>query len=379
MSNKRKQYNPQFKAKVALDAVRGEKTVAELSSQYSLHSTMINNWKKHLLEEASTLFESGRKKAAEEGSQDTQIAELYRQIGQLKVERDFFREAVGTTRLESRKALVVTDHELSIKHQCELLSISHSSYYYQPKSDSEEELILLRLLDEQYLKTPTYGSRKMTMFLRELGYVVSRKRVQRLMRKLGIEAIYPKPRLSLRNLEHQVYPYLLRNLSIETANQVWCTDITYLPVLKGHFYLVAIMDWYSRKVLSWRISNTLDVHFCIDALQEAFDNFGKPDIFNSDQGSQFTSNAFTQLLKDREIQISMDGRGRYLDNIFIERLWRSFKYELIYVKVFENGKHLQQETKNWFRWYNTERFHQGLDYQKPDQVYAKNLNVLKVA
>lgn len=273
----------------------------------------------------------------------------------------------------------MTDHELSIKHQCELLSISHSSYYYQPKSDSEEELILLRLLDEQYLKTPTYGSRKMTMFLRELGYVVSRKRVQRLMRKLGIEAIYPKPRLSLRNLEHQVYPYLLRNLSIETANQVWCTDITYLPVLKGHFYLVAIMDWYSRKVLSWRISNTLDVHFCIDALQEAFDNFGKPDIFNSDQGSQFTSNAFTQLLKDREIQISMDGRGRYLDNIFIERLWRSFKYELIYVKVFENGKHLQQETKNWFRWYNTERFHQGLDYQKPDQVYAKNLNVLKVA
>ena len=273
----------------------------------------------------------------------------------------------------------MTDHELSIKHQCELLSISHSSYYYQPKSDSEEELILLRLLDEQYLKTPTYGSRKMTMFLRELGYVVSRKRVKRLMRKLGIEAIYPKPRLSLRNLEHQVYPYLLRNLSIETANQVWCTDITYLPVLKGHFYLVAIMNWYSRKVLSWRISNTLDVHFCIDALQEAFDNFGKPDIFNSDQGSQFTSNAFTQLLKDREIQISMDGRGRYLDNIFIERLWRSFKYELIYVKVFENGKHLQQETKNWFRWYDTERFHQGLRLsktgsslcQKPERIKGR--------
>lgn len=273
----------------------------------------------------------------------------------------------------------MTDHELSIKRQCELLSLSHSSYYYQPKSICEEELILLRLLDEQYLKTPFYGSRKMTEFLRELGYTISRKRVQRLMRDLGIEAVYPKPRLSLRNLENQVYPYLLRNLNIEMANQVWCTDITYLPVLKGHFYLVAIMDWYSRKVLAWRISNTMDVHFCIEALEEAFNSFGQPHIFNSDQGSQFTSNAFTQCLKDREIKISMDGRGRFLDNIFIERLWRSLKYELIYIKAFEDGKHLYGEVKDWFNWYNTERLHQALDYQKPDQVYAKSLMRSQVA
>jgi putative transposase len=199
------------------------------------------------------------------------------------------------------------------------------------------------------------------------------------MRKLGIEAIYPKPRLSKTNLAHQVYPYLLRDLPIESANQVWCTDITYLPVLRGHFYLIAVMDWYSRKILSWRISNTLDVEFCIEALQEALSLFGKPDIFNSDQGSQFTSNAFTQILKDKGIKISMDGKGRYLDNIFIERLWRTIKYELIYIKSFEDGIHLGQEVKDWFNWYNIERLHQALDYQKPDQVYAENLKAIEVA
>jgi putative transposase len=274
----------------------------------------------------------------------------------------------------------VTDHpELSITRQCELLSLSHSSYYYHPKSISEEEITLLRLLDEQYLKTPFYGSRKMTVYLRELGYRVNRKRVQRLMRELGIEALYPKPRMSKANLAHQVYPYLLRNLTIDTANQVWCTDITYLPVLRGHFYLVAIMDWYSRKILSWRISNTLDVDFCIEALQEALDRFGCPCIFNSDQGSQFTSNAFTESLKEKGIRISMDGKGRYLDNIFIERLWRSIKYELIYIKPFEDGKHLKQEVKDWFNWYNMERPHQALDYQKPDQVYARSLKIIEAA
>lgn len=271
------------------------------------------------------------------------------------------------------------DPELSITRQCKLLSLSHSSYYYHPQSISEEERILLRLLDEQYLKTPFYGSRRMTVYLRELGYRVNRKRVQRLMRKLGIEAIYPKPRLSKANLAHQVYPYLLRDLTVETANQVWCTDITYLPVLRGHFYLVAVMDWYSRKILSWRISNTLDIDFCIEALQEALDRFGIPCIFNSDQGSQFTSNAFTESLKEKGIRISMDGKGRYLDNIFIERLWRSIKYELIYLKSFEDGIHLKQEVKNWFNWYNMERPHQALDYQKPDQVYAKSLKIIEAA
>jgi putative transposase len=209
----------------------------------------------------------------------------------------------------------------------------------------------------------------MTVMLRQHGYAVNRKRVQRLMRQLGIEAIYPKPRLSQANPEHQVYPYLLRDLTVTEANQVWCTDITYLPVLKGHFYLVAIMDWFSRKVLSWRISNTLDVTFCLEALQEALAWYGTPVIFNSDQGSQFTSNAFTACLKTAGVQISMDGRGRCHDNIFIERLWRSLKYELIYLMAFENGIHLNKEVQRWFHWYNQERPHQALQYRTPEVVY----------
>jgi putative transposase len=209
----------------------------------------------------------------------------------------------------------------------------------------------LRLLDEQYLETPFYGSRRMTVVLRQQGYPVNRKRVQRLMRQLGIEAIYPKPRLSQRHPDHQVFPYLLRGVSIERANQVWCTDITYLPVLKGHFYLVAVMDWYSRKVLAWAVSNTMEVTFWVEALQRALARYGSPQIFNSDQGAQFTATAFTDCLKAAGIAISMDGRGRYLDNIFIERLWRSIKYELIYLIAFDDGLHLNREVNRWFDWY----------------------------
>jgi putative transposase len=264
----------------------------------------------------------------------------------------------------------VTDHpQLTISRQCQLLKVARSSFYYQAQDPSEEELSLLRLIDEQYLKTPFYGSRRMTVVLRQQGYQVNRKRVQRLMRQLGLEAIYPKPRLSQAHPDHQVYPYLLRNLAVAHANHVWCTDIPYLPVLKGHFYLVAMMDWFSRKGLSWRISNTLDVAFCVEALQEAFARYGVPEIFNSDQGSQFTSNAFTGCLKAAGVQISMDGRGRCHDNIFIERLWRSLKYELIYLMAFENGKHLNKEVCQWMDWYNQERPHQALNYRTPEVVY----------
>lgn len=262
------------------------------------------------------------------------------------------------------------DHpQLSVVRQCQLLGIARSSFYHRPQAPPEEELTLLKLIDQQYLETPFYGSRKMTVMLRQHGYAVNRKRVQRLMRQLGIEAIYPKPRLSQAHPEHQVYPYLLRDLKVIGANHVWCTDITYLPVLKGHFYLVAMMDWFSRKVLSWRISNTLDVTFCLEALQEAIALYGKPEIFNSDQGSQFTSNSFTACLKAAGVQISMDGRGRCHDNIFIERLWRSLKYELIYLMAFEDGIHLNKEVQRWFHWYNQERPHQALKYRTPEVVY----------
>jgi putative transposase len=243
---------------------------------------------------------------------------------------------------------------------------------------SSEELDLLRVMDEIYMATPFYGSRRMTVVLRQRGYAINRKRVRRLMHQLGLQVIYPKPKLSQRHPAHKIYPYLLRNRTIERSNQVWCTDITYLPVLKGHFYLVAVMDWYSRRVLSWRISNTLTTDFCLEALEEAIDRYGKPEIFNTDQGSQFTATAFTECLTASGIQISMDGQGRYLDNIFIERLWRSIKYELIYIKTFETGIHLREEVKCWFEWYNHSRPHQSLDYKTPEEVYQLSLAIAEL-
>jgi putative transposase len=253
--------------------------------------------------------------------------------------------------------------------QCELLGISRSSLYYQRVGPSDEELILLRLIDEQYLKTPFYGSRRMVAHLAQQGYQVNRKRVQRLMRQMSLHAVYPKPKLSKRHPEHKIYPYLLRGVDIASVNQVWSTDITYLPVLKGHFYLVAVMDWFSRKVLSWQVSNTMDGAFCIEALADALSHHHKPTVFNSDQGAQFTANAFTDCLKQADVQVSMDGRGRCYDNIFIERLWRSLKYELIYLKAFEDGRHLSREVTTWFHWYNRQRPHQSLDYRTPDEIY----------
>jgi len=272
--------------------------------------------------------------------------------------------------------LVEVDHpELSIQKQCQLLHLNRSSYYYQAQEISQEDKELLRLIDQQYLETPFYGSRKITALLQQKGYTISRKKVQRLMRQLGLEVIYPKPKLSRKHPEHIIYPYLLKGVKLEAANQVWSTDITYLPVYKGHLYLVAMMDWYSRRVLSWRISNTMDVEFCVEALEEAKEVFGKPEIFNSDQGSQFTSERFTNCLKSEGIRISMDGRGRCHDNIFIERLWRSLKYELIYIQEFEDVKHLKMEVKKWFRWYNDERIHQALGYRTPKQVYCESLKL----
>jgi putative transposase len=261
---------------------------------------------------------------------------------------------------------------LSLARQCQLLGLNRSTLYYRPKAIEATELELLRRLDELYLEMPVYGSRRMTAQLRREGYEVNRKRVQRLMQQLGLQAIYPKPKLTQVNLEHKVYPYLLRGVSITEVDQVWSTDITYLPVLKGHFYLVAMMDWFSRKVLSWRISNTMDVQFCLDALEEALESYGHPEVFNSDQGSQFTAQAFTSRVLTSGATVSMDGRGRCHDNIFIERLWRSLKYELIYLKAFEDGTHLNQEVKVWFDWYNQDRLHQSLNYATPDEVYFRD-------
>jgi len=267
--------------------------------------------------------------------------------------------------------LVEKDHAngLSIGRQCDLLLISRSSYYYEANGESLFNLELMRLIDEQFLETPWYGARQMARHLRRQGYGVSRKRIGRLMRKMGLSAIYQKPNTSKPHPEHTIYPYLLRGMAIDKPNKVWCADITYIPMRRGFLYLVAIMDWYSRKVLAWRLSNSLDADFCIAALEEALMNYGIPEIFNTDQGSQFTSYPFTQVLKDAQIKISMDGKGRWMDNIMIERLWRSLKYECVYLNAFEVGREVRQGIGKWINFYNERRPHSSLDDHTPDEVY----------
>ena len=265
------------------------------------------------------------------------------------------------------------DHEgLSIRRQCELMGLNRSTLYYRGVGESEENLRLMRLLDAQYLRCPFYGSRRMTVWLSSQKEEVNRKHVQRLMRLMGLEAIYPKPRLSAGNKEHKIYPYLLRNVEITRPNQVWATDITYVGLAQGFMYLVAILDWYSRYVLSWRLSNSLEESFCIEALEEAL-AWQCPEIFNSDQGGQFTSKGFTSRLEDRGVAISMDGRGRVFDNIFIERLWRTVKYEDIYLKDYETVPELRRGLGDYFTFYCYERPHQSLGDRTPWEVYREVL------
>ena len=270
-----------------------------------------------------------------------------------------------------RKATIRREHpELSLGRQCRLLAISRSSFYYTPKGESPESLALMRRIDELFMKHPFYGSRQMVRQLRREGARFGRHRVRRLMRLMGLEAIYQAPRTSVPHPAHRVYPYLLRGMVIDRPDQVWCADITYIPVRRGFLYLVAIMDWATRHVLSWRLSNTMDARFCVEALAEALARYGRPEIFNTDQGSQFTSFDFTGVLKDAGVAISMDGRGRCMDNIFIERLWRSLKYEAVYLHELTDGFVAQRVIGEWIDFYNTERPHSALAGRTPAEAYG---------
>ena len=271
-----------------------------------------------------------------------------------------------------RRAMIQQEKaDLSISKQCKLLYINRSNYYYQPKGENESNLAMMHLIDQEYMKYPFFGSRQMRCHLNRMGHVISRHRVRRLMRKMGIMAIYQKPRTTVSNSTDQKYPYLLRGLDINRPNQVWCTDITYIPIKRGFLYLTAIKDWYSRRVLTWRLSNTLDASFCVLALEEAIYKYGTPKIFNSDQGSQYTSCDFIAVLKLHKIKISMDGKGRCMDNIFIERLWRSLKYECVYLQEFENGLQAKKAISNWIDFYNYRRPHSTFNGLTPDEVYSK--------
>ncbi|QYO71453.1 IS3 family transposase [Vibrio cholerae] len=366
MTRKRRNHSPEFKAKVALDAAKGDKTVAELAQKYNLHANQISTWKKELLENAAMIFAT-ENHTGKESSEE--VDKLHAKIGQLTMENGFFGQSARSLDRAQRKSSLVKSTPLPIKRQCELLNIARSSAYYQPIGLSAEEITLRRMIDEIHLQYPFMGSRRIRNELAKKGYSVNRKRVVRLMRDMGIGAIYPKPKTTLANKAHKVYPYLLRDIDVTYPNQAWAIDITYIPMAKGFLYLVAIIDWYSRKVLAWRLSNTMDTSFCIEALEEALKHYGPPDIFNSDQGSQFTSTEFTQKLIEHNVRISMDGKGRWVDNLFIERLWRSLKYEEVYLKAYTTPREAELEIGNYMVFYNEERNHQGLNNLTPDEAY----------
>lgn len=274
---------------------------------------------------------------------------------------------------ETRKGLIdPQDGVFSVRQQCELLGVNRSSLYYQPQGETEENLGLMRLLDEQYTRTPYYGVLRMVAYLRSLGHEVNPKRVRRLLRTMGLEAVYQKPNISKPNPQHTIYPYLLRGLAIDRCDQVWSTDITYVRLASGFVYLMAVLDWYSRYVLGWALSTTLDADFCIEAVGKILEQ-RQCDIFNTDQGSQFTTPRFTQPLLDRGIKVSMDGRGRALDNIFVERLWRTVKYEYVYLQEIQTVREAWLGLRSFFNFYNHERFHQSLDYRTPAQVYFQKV------
>jgi putative transposase len=272
--------------------------------------------------------------------------------------------------VDLKRQLIEEGHpQLSVRRQCALLGLSRSSLYYRPQAESPDNVRLMRLLDAQYTATPFYGVRRMTAWLRSQGYAVNHKRVARLMQQMGIAAIYAKPKLSQASAGHTIYPYLLRGVKIARVNHVWSTDITYIRLYQGFLYLVAVMDWFSRYVLSWALSVTLDGQFCREALLQALRHGARPEIFNTDQGGQFTSSGYTSLLKQEGIQISMDGRGRALDNVFVERLWRTVKYEEVYLKDYTTAREARQGLGEYFTFYNHQRLHQALGYQTPAAVY----------
>ena len=267
--------------------------------------------------------------------------------------------------MSERKAMIDKSHKAPLTTQCRLLELNRSTVYYQGQEVSEQDLELMCLIDQLHLKYPFYGSRRIRDWFEDHGMKVNRKRIQRLMRLMGIEALYPKKKTSLPGKGHKIYPYLLYGLEITHANQVWAADITYIPMARGFLYLVAIIDLYSRKELAWRLSNTMDTSFCVEALEEAIERYGVPEIFNNDQGAQFTSEEFTSVLKHHGITISMDSKGRWMDNVFVERLWRSLKYEEVYLKAYQNVAEAKAGIKQWFNLYNSERRHQALPVRIP--------------
>ncbi|MEE4016092.1 IS3 family transposase [Roseibium sp. FZY0029] len=373
---KRRNFSDAFKAKVALEALRGDKTIQEIAAKYQVHPNQVSTWKRQAVEGMADVLARGGKS---EGPTEAEVKELHAKIGRLSVENDFLAPRAQEVSPAKKKAMIRRDHpDLSISQQCKLVKLSRAAFYYMPVGVSGATLELMKAIDRAFTKYPFFGSRQIAAYLRRDGIVVGRQRVRRLMAKMGLEAIYKRPRTSQPHPQHKVYPYLLRGMTIGRPNQVWCSDITFIPVKHGFLYLVAIMDWATRKVLSWRLSNTMHADFCVEALNEAIARFGPPEIMNTDQGSQFTGSAWITTLTEAGIRISMDGRGRCMDNIFIERLWRSLKQEAVYLEDLTDGFKAHGVIRNWMKFYNTERPHSALEHKTTREAYWADRN-LKLA
>ncbi len=389
MSVKRKSYSADFKAKLVLEVLEDEKTINEIASKYEILPVSLKNWKKQFLENMSLAFDKSTvvKEYRDEietlkKDKDT----LAKKVGNLTIEKDFLVEKlVSLGSSKERKALLNTKLNLSLNQQCKLLKIHKSSLYYEAKKpfSTGKEIKLLDAINTIYSDFPSYGYRRLTKQLQLDGYNIGKKLVKKAMKYMGIEAIYPKPKTTTANKEHYKYPYLLKDfrndagqIIIDRANKVWSTDITYIKLEKGFVYLAAIIDWHSKKILSWKLSNTMDVSLTTSVLKEALVLYPKPEIFNTDQGSQYTAKAHIDILKKHHIQISMDGKGRATDNICIERFWRSIKYEEIYLNEYKNIKVLRKAIEKYMIMYNSKRLHSAIDYKTPNEVYFDFINNL---
>ncbi|WP_410843012.1 IS3 family transposase [Paraburkholderia sp.] len=372
----RRSHSPAFKTKVALAALKGDKTLAELAQQYDVHPNQITDWKKQLQERVSEVFETGKPST---GEPQVDVTVLHAKIGQLTLENDFLKRSAQQGGVAERKAMIDRAHALPIAQQARLVGIARSSVYYQPQPVSETALKLMRRIDELHLEFPFAGARMLARLLRREGITVGRRHVRTLMKRMGIEALYCKPNTSRRDKQHKIWPYLLRGMTINRANQVWALDTTYIPMARGFVYLTAVVDWASRKVLAHRVAITLEAIHAVEALEEAFARYGQPEIVNTDQGSQFTATAFTDAVLDRGIKLSMDGKGAWRDNVFVERVWRSVKYEEVYLKAYESVSHARRSIRDYINLYNQRRPHSSLEDRTPDEAYFATLPAIKSA
>ncbi|WP_372454370.1 IS3 family transposase [Burkholderia catarinensis] len=372
----RRTHSAAFKAKVALAAVKGERTLAELAQQYDVHPNQITEWKRQLQERAADVFGTT-------GSPPTEppvdVKTLHAKIGQLTLENGFFVRSARQGRTAERKAMIDRAHALPVSRPTKLVGIARSSAYYQPQPVSQADQLLMRRIDELHMEFPFAGARMLARLLRRESHEVGRRRVRTLMKRMGVEALYCKPNTSRRNAQHKIWPYLLRGMKIQRANQVFALDTTYIPMARGFVYLTAVVDWASRKILAHRVAITLEASHAVEALEEAFARYGLPDIVNTDQGSQFTAGAFTEAVLGRGVRLSMDGKGAWRDNVFVERVWRSIKYEEVYVKAYESVSHARRSIGDYIELYNRKRPHSSLTDRTPDEAYFATLPAIKSA